>query len=305
MNWLLIGVASTALFAAISIVDKILLERFFKNNWAYPFFTALFLGLYSLIILVIRLAQGLFTSPSITVTLMAMLPGILHYGAALITTRALLRSDASTVFGLSQVSPLFAVIWGLLFFGNVYDPINYFGVVLLVMCAVFLAWEKPEQSLRQIKFNKVLGLILVSAFIRSLSDLFIKVAVTELAYWDAFALSRLGSLIPAFYLFGRPQIRTSILAPVISKGWKIIGMAGFVEFFALINLMLITLAFSLGPLALVSATQATLPLFILVFTFLLNRIWKGVVPTRDNKLSLSFKLLLSAGIVAGVLLLYI
>lgn len=304
MNWLIIGLLSTSLHAAISVVDKILLERYFRNNWAYPFFTALFLGIYSLIILAIRLASGLFTAPDVLIVFIALLPGFLHYGAALITTRALREADASTVFGLGQINPLFTLLWGLIFFGNVYKPINYLGLVILVLSAVFLAWEKPVNSFKYLRFNRVLSLVILGTFIRSFSDLFIKIAVTELPFWDAFALSRVGSLLPAFLLLSQSKIRQDIVRPVTSGGFKIIGMAGLVEVFALINLILLTLAFSLGPLALVSATQATLPLFILIFTLVLNTIQKGLVPTHDMGVSTKTRFLLGLGIVLGVLLIY-
>lgn len=305
MDWLIVGISSTCLHAAISIADKILLEKYFKNNWAYPFFTALFLGVYSLLILGFRLSSGLFYAHSIPIVLIALLPGFLHYAAALLTTRALREADASTVFGLSQINPFFALIWGVVVFGNFYKPVNYLGVVILVVSAVFLAWEKPQQSFKLLKFNRVLLLVFLSTLIRSISDLFVKIAVTELSFWDAFSLSRVGSLLPAFLLLVQPKIRKQVVNPIRTAGFKIIGMAGLVEIFALVNLILMTLAFSLGPLALVSATQATLPLFILIFTVLLNRVKAGLVPTRDAGVSLKFKVLLGLGIVLGVLLIYI
>ncbi len=305
MDWLLIGISSTCLHAAISVADKILLERYFRNNWAYPFFTALFLGIYSLLILIFRIAKGVFVAPDIRIVFIALLPGFLHYAAALVTTRALRKADASTVFGLSQINPLFALIWGLIVFGNVYKPLNYLGVIILVLSAVFLAWEKPQQSFKFLRFNQVLYLVILGTFIRSCSDLFVKISVTELAFWDAFALSRVGSLLPAFLLLSQPRIRQDVIRPVISGGFKIIGLAGLVEIFALVNLILLTLAFSLGPLALVSATQATLPLFILVITLLLNQIHKGMVPTTETGVSNKFRFLLGGGIVLGVLLIYV
>lgn len=305
MNWLIAGISSTCMHAAISIADKILLDRYFKNNWSYPFFTALFLGIFSLLILGFRLTSGLFDVPNLSMVGIALLPGFLHYAAALVTTRALRQADASIVFGLSQINPFFALMWGILVFGNFYKPENYLGVVILVVCAVFLAWEKPQQAFKFLKFNRVLGLVILGTFIRSFSDLILKVSVTELAFWDAFALSRVGSLLPALLLLAQPKIRQDVIRPVVSGGFRIIGMAGLVETFALINMILLTLAFSLGPLALVSATQATLPLFILVFTILLNKFRKGLVPTHDTGVSAPVRMLLGFGIVAGVLLIYI
>jgi drug/metabolite transporter (DMT)-like permease len=305
MHWLPLGVSSTALFACIAIIDKVVLERYFKNNWSYPFFTAFFLGVYCMGILAARFFLGLFQSPSLWITFLALLPGLLHFMAALTTTRALLKADASTVFGISQITPFFTLIWGTLFFDNIFALINYLGIFLVVICAIFLAWEKPTQAIRKFRLHHALGWILAGALLRSLSDLFTKIAVTELAFWDAFALSRIAMLMPAFYIFWRARVRTDILAPVRKHGWKIVGIAAVIEVFALFNLMILTLAFSRGPLALVSATQATVPLFILLFGGLVNHIKPDLVPIRDNSLSMPAKILLCGGIMAGIYLLYI
>ncbi len=318
MDWLILGLASTGLYASISVADKVILERYLKSNWAYPFFTALFLGLYCLGILIGRLALGIFHPPSLLAGLMALLPGLLHYAAALVFTQALLRADASTVSGIAQASPIFGVLWGTLFLGDRFAPLNYVGIVVLVVCAVFLAWEKPlrpalvpDISLKpgiapkHARLSSALWLVLFGALLRSLSDLFTKIAVTDLAFWDAFALSRLGMLLPALLLFNTPVIRAAIIRPIKQNGAWVIRMIGIIEVFALLNLMLITAAFDRGPLALVSATQSTVPLFILTLTALANRFWPGLVPVKDNGLSLWIKLILCAGIFVGVYLLLI
>lgn len=132
-----------------------------------------------------------------------------------------------------------------------------------------------------------------------------KIAVSELAFWDAFALSRLGMLFPILYIFSRKSLREQVLLPIHRSGMKVFWMTAFIEVFALINLMVLTLAFANGPLALVSATQATTPLFIILFSAILNFFYPGIVPLRNKALSTIAKVALSFGIIVGVYLLYI
>lgn len=316
MDWLFLGLSSTGLHAGISVVDKVILERYLKNSWAYPFFTALFLGLYCLGILTVRLALSVFHPPSVLAGSLALLPGLLHYGAALLFTLALLQEDASTVAGISQVGPIFGVLWGTLFLGDRFAALNYAGIIVLVVCAVLLAWEKPvgaavepdlplrlDQPHNRSRLSRALWLVLLGALLRSLSDLFTKIAVTDLAFWDAFALNRLGMLAPALLLFMTPTIRAAVVAPVKRHGPRVILMVAAVEMFALMNLMLVASAYASGPLALVSATQSTVPLFILALTAGVNRLRPGLVPVKNNGLSAWVKLGLCAGIFLGVYLL--
>ena len=304
MSWLILGFLATMLFGIVSLADKFALSRFFKNNWSYPFFTSFFFGLYCSIILIFRILTGQFYSPSIGVTLLALLPGMTLFTSGLFFTRAMMKMDASIVTGVSQINVLFALMWGWLFLGEIYQPINYAGVVLIVFSAILLSLERNPDHQKKFKVSAVLLLIILGTLFRSLSDLFIKLALSDLAFWDAFSLSRAGLLLAAFAIFCFPSIRAQITNPVREHGKKVIFIAGFIEMFAFLNSMLMVLAFSLGPLGLVSTTQATLPLFVLVFTLIINFFKPGLIPVRKHAVNNLIKALLSLAIIGGVYFVY-
>ena len=304
MSWLALGLLSTMLFGLIGTVDKLVLSRYFTNHWAYPFFTSLFFGLYCSIIFLYRIQSGQFYSPSISVTLMALIPGIAHFIGALFFTRALIVLDASVMFGIIQINPIFAILWGWLFFGEIYKPINYAGILLIVVSAVLLSLERTPDVKHKFHFSKALIFVVLGTFFKSLSDLFIKLALTDLAYWDAFSISRMGLLFAALTLLLNKNIRCQIINPIKEHGKKVILIAGVIEFGAVINSMLIVLAFSLGPLALVSTTQATMPMFVLGFTQLINIFKPGLVPVKDYAINTFGKIVLCTCIIAGVFLIY-
>jgi uncharacterized membrane protein len=301
VNWFTVGIASTALLGLIGLVDKIAIDRYFITIWSYPFFTMLFFGLYCTGILAVRIFLGLFHSPSLLITMIALTPSVFHFIAGLFITKALMHADASTVFGISQINPIFALFWGSLIFSDVFLLPNYIGILLIVVCAFLIG---VEQSPLSFKLNKVVWIVLGATIIRSLSDLFLKYSLTEMEYWDAFSLSRSGLIIGAMVLFSVPAIRRQIVSPIEQHGWKIIGISGVVETLAVFNLMLLTLAFSLGPLALVSATQSAVPIFILIYSVIINRVSPGFAPVRDNTWTMPVKMILSFGLVVGVFLLY-
>ena len=247
------------------------------------------------------MVTGLYQSPSLLIALIALVPGLTHFVAGVITTKALMVADASTVFGLSQVNPVFAILWGFLIFQNIFQWQNYVGILMIVVCALLLGLDN---SAHRFRLNKAVWWIIGATFIRSISDLCLKFALTEMDYWDAFALSRSGLIICAIALLLVPMIRKEIFKPFKQHGYKIVGIAGVIETFAVINLMLVTLAFSLGPLAFVSATQSTAPFFIVTYGFIINRLKPGFVPLRDNTWGTPMKALFCLGIALGVYLLY-
>ena len=304
MGWLAFALLSTLMFGLISTVDKIVLERYFNNRWAYPFYTGLMTSVACVILLITRIHLGLFSAVSILSLIAALMPGLVFFFSALLFTRALLHADVSTVFGLSQINPVFTLIWDTLFFGSIFLPINYLGIVIVVSGAMFLAWEQPGESLKAIRFNKVIWLVLLATLIRSVSEAFLKHAVTELLFWDAFALSRVGMILPIIYFMIKPSIRNQVVQPIKEEGMKVIWIVSVIQVVAITNLIVFTRAYSLGPLALVSATQSMAPVFILFFTHVFNLVSPGLVPTRDKTFNIPIRLLLCLGIVFGIWFLY-
>ncbi len=293
------------LSALIGTIDKIFLEHFFKNHLAYPFFTALILSVYCLIILLVRIGLNEFSVHSFPDLFIAMVPGLLFFGTAIISSNVMLKADASTVYGASQIGPIFSLIWGTIIFGDVFLPINYCGVFIVVLCALLLTWEGEVKNVGAFRINKIIWWVVIAAFFRSLSEVFLKVAVSKLAFWDTFALSRLGMLFPAAYIFCRKSFREQILLPFKRYGIKVFWMSAFIEVLALINLAVLIMAFSNGPLALVSTTQSITPLFVLLFSSVFNYFSPGIVPLRNRTLSTQAKLIISIVIIFGIFLLYL
>ncbi len=193
MSWFSLAVLAAIFTSIVNIVDKIVVERYLRDRWSFPFFIAAFLVVYAVGLLAVRGAMGLFRIPPAPVLAVALLPGVLHYLSSVLYTRTLLLTDAATVAAITQTAPLFAVIWGWMFFGELFGPLNYLGIVLSVVCSALLSGEQTPQVRRAL--NPVLLMTLAAAMIRSLGDLFVKVTLGGQDYWNTFALSR-AALLP-------------------------------------------------------------------------------------------------------------
>ena len=288
MTWLELGIIGTALGASINIIDKIIIERYYKDIWTYPFFMAFFLGIYSLILFSVRFSLRLLHFPAFPTALIIFLPGLIHYLTATLNTKAYMLANASTVSAINQVRPIFVLIWGTIVFGDFFLPVNYIGILLIVFCTIILSLERSasqqEKNKNFFQLNPAYLYVLIAAFISSISDLIIKFSLSDMAFWDVFALSRVTLLIPCTITFLHPKSGKKIINSVKKTGIKFLYIVGLVEIGAMVGLLLLVLAFDRGSMALVSSTQATGPLFVLIFTLLLNKKRPGIVPSHSAEI---------------------
>ena len=298
MSWFSLAVLAAIFTSVVNIVDKIVVERYLRDRWSFPFFIAAFLGLYAVGLLAVRGAMGLFRIPPAPVLVVALLPGVLHYLSSVLYTRTLLLTDTATVAAITQTAPLFAVIWGWMFFGELFGPLNYLGIVLSVLCSALLSGEQGPQVRRAL--NPVLLMTLAAAMIRSLGDLFVKVTLSGQDYWNTFALSRAALLpITALLLLNR-DYRLLVARALRTQGPVLLPGMAALELLAIVPVLLSTIAYARGPLGPVSTVRYTTPLFVLGLTGLLNWVRPNFVPDESGRSTLFRRAALTVGILAGV-----
>lgn len=302
MTWLPLALFTAAFSSLVSIADKIVVERYLRDVWSFPFFTAAFLGIYTTGLLMIRAYLGLFRLPPLGVLGIALLPGLMHYLGSLFYTRALRRTDASTVSALNQTVPLYALLWGSIFFGNVFQPINYLGILVIVLSCALLGMEQANGS-KRLQISPAVWLILMGALFRSLSDLFVKITLSDQDYWNTFGLSRAALLPISIATLLHPGSRKHILESVRINGPRVVPGTAALEIFAIVPQVLSVIAYGLGPLALVSTLLYSTPFFVLIVTRLLNLVRPGLVPVKAGAHSFGRQLTLIAGVLVGVIML--
>src|SRR5438309_9645232 len=269
MSWFSLALSSAFSNSVVNVIDKIVVERYLRDRWSFPFFMAAFLGVYGVGLLAVRGALGLFRIPPAPVLAVALLPGVLHYVSSGLYTRTLVLTDAATIAAITQTAPLFAVVWGWLVFGELFRSLSYLGIVLSVCCSALLSMEQAPHGARR-ALNPVLLMTLASTMLRSLGDLFIKFTLGGQDYWNTFGLSRAALLpITAMLLLNREHRRLVGGALRAQGPVLLLGMA-LLELLASVPLPLSTIAFALGPLALVSAVRYPTPLFVLGMTALVH-----------------------------------
>lgn len=302
MIWFPLALVSAAATSLVGIIDKVLVERYLRDNWSYPLLTAAFLGMYAVILLATRAYLGLLRVPSGPALVVALLPGLLQYIASFFYVRALLQTDAAVVAALNQTGPLFSVLWGWLFFGDVFGPYSYIGILVIVLCSVLLSMEQASTTSRH-RLNSALLLIMIGAALRTLGDVGVKTTLSSQDYWNTFGLSRAMLLPISVSLLFHPDYRRLLARSIRANGYVLLPGIAALELFVTVPILLGVAAYARGPLALVASILYTTPLFVLVFTVLLNRLHPGLVPERTGRRSLLERATLTTGILAGAMML--
>lgn len=300
-GWLVLGLSAAALWGTVSVVDKIIIEKHIPHPLIYSFF----MGAYGLVsALIVGLTAPIHLEP-IGPTFLAFLSGAAYFFYIWLYFKALSHSDATGVVALGQITPIFAILWGYLLLGETFKAINYGGIISIVLGAVLISLECHREATRlQLRFNAALPLMVAACLVRSLSDLLLKYPLQEINAWDGFFWPRLGIFIGALAILASGSMRRQLWSALRQMSWRINLLIGGSEATALAGVLAITLAYAYGgPLALVSASSSTQPLFILLLVWLLNRIKPGMVSDRADRCLLTHRFIPLLLIIVGVYLL--
>ncbi len=302
MSWLPYAALAAALTSVIAILDKVLLERLFRDGWSYIFLVSVFNGLYAWIVLVVRLLQGKLPPVPWWVFVVAVLPGLLGFIGGYFHTQALLRTDAAVVSALNQIVPFFALLWSVWLLGDSFAPQQYLGVAVVVLCCALLGLERDAGSTRH-RLNVAVWWVLVAALLRSVGDLAVKLTLASQDVWGTYGLGRLVLLPIASLMLTNRHYRLCVTRRLRSNGTQVVlAMAGL-ELLAFVAQWLGIFSYSRGPLPLVSSILHLTPVFVLAITWGLNGLKAGLIPERANGQNRWTQLMLVSGVVLGAWLL--
>jgi drug/metabolite transporter (DMT)-like permease len=297
MDWLLLSLIAAALWGVVSVIDKIVIEKHIPDPIIYSFFLAVY-GLVSA--LVVGSAEPIHLVP-IGHTLLALLSGTLYLVYIWLYFMALSRSDATVVVALGQITPIFAIAWGYLFLAEVFEVTKYAGVISTVLGAALASLERHQTATgTRLRFNSALPLMVSACFVRSLSDLLLKFSLQEISTLDGFFWPRLGIFVAALTILTGCSIRRRLWVTVRQLSWRINLLIAGSEATALTGVLAITLAYEYGPLALVAASSAAQPLFVLLLLQLMNRIRPGIILDKTDRCLLTRRSVSLLMIIVGV-----
>lgn len=297
MNWFLISLLGTALFAVGNYIDKILISKYFKGGGVGAL--AIYSALIGIFILPFPLIFDVdfFSPDSFTIGVM-IFSGVIYLLGIIPYMYALTHDDTSTVVPIFQTIPIFSYILGYLFLNETIGLTKLLGMVLIILGSITISLETVEAKM-VFKTRSTLLMLLSSLFIAISAFLFKFVGIDHgflvTSFWTYVGYTLLGVVL--FILV--KSYRIQFIKTLMVNSVKIVGINVANEVISIGGKMLQNLATLLAPLALAVSVNGFQPIFVLVYGVILTVFFPNLVKEVITKKHLILKVTSIAVIVFG------
>jgi drug/metabolite transporter (DMT)-like permease len=272
MNWLLVALSAYLLLAVANLLDKFVVDNVLKSAKAYAF-AACVLGL-----LVFIIAPWFLKWPGVFLLIINLVAGFIFALALWALYEALKRGEAARILVfIGGVTPVFSIIFSILFFREVFTYNQWLGMAFLLVGALVIAFLPQSRSFLTRVFGKLkliqnignggIWIALLSALAYSLYFIVSKYTYAEQPFMSAFLWNRLGAGLFVLIFLVRASDRKKIISLFSQKNpnknkWlvfvnQLLGSSGF---------MLQNYAIFLGSVAIVNALQGFQYAFLLILS---------------------------------------
>jgi len=279
MLWAIFSVLAALSWAIVAIFDKYVLTKFVKN----PLIPLIFLGIMSAIASTLVYFFHGWSDISTINILVAFAAGISFVCAVLFYLKATKIEEISRIVPLIYLAPIFTLLFAGLFLGEVFTLTKYTGIFLLVAGAVVIS----SKNLVNITLGKAFWLMLLADVLFSVNYIITKYLLNFADYWTVFSYTRVGiviAAIPIAYLNF-----DDLYSAVCKHGKRAITAFSLDETFRVLGALLVTVAASFGPIALVNALASVEAFFVLAFAILLSRFYPKILKEKIGKSTIFLK----------------
>jgi len=292
MTWVILSILAALFWSVVNMVDKYVVTKWFKQ----PLVPVIMLGIFGLIAsLLVYFISG-FAFLSCSNIILALLAGIFYVLMSVFYFKALKIEEVSRIIPLFHLSPFFILVLATIFLGEVFTPIKYLGIFLLVIGAILVS----SKNRLKLSFGKAFGWMMLSVTSSSISSILTKYLLDFADYWTIFAYLRIGAAIgaiPIAYIYFPELINT-----VRRHGKKVVTILSANEILNLFAVLFITIATSIGYVTLVHTLSSIQPFFVLVFAVILSIFYPSILKEEIGKSVILLKILAIILMFIGVVL---
>lgn len=302
-NWLLLSIGAAFFWAVVNLLDKILVIEHIKSQWTRLILDSS-VGISSCLLVYFT---GLLSNVTIEIILLSISAGIILFGFNYLYYKALETADVSVTAVLMQTVPIFTAVWGFLFFGELFFPVVYIGIGLIIFGAILSNIEFDTLGFHKIfggkNWNAAVLYIFPGIFLVSINYALQKYILNFTNSWTVFFWGRIGAFVlTSFFFIISRKIRTDFLQTIREiKALPLLMLSG-VEWFNLFGIFLIITAYSTGPITLVATVSAVQPLFVIIIMIVFSILRKKSILSdfSNNKKVLAIRIVASILLIAGI-----
>ncbi len=295
LNWIAAAMASTIIYAGVTIGDKLILTRLGIRLPAFYVFTGANQAIISLFILAFDPPRGVPLSAAL-----AAYGGGAFWGAGLtLMFWGLTREQVSRVAPVWHTSPIFVAIVAVFVLGESLGWLHWLAIALVVFGAIAISVRGSELGIG-FSIRPTLLVILLGAMLIGMGQLLLKEASADQSVWSLMAFRGLGLFTAMFVPFARPRVVGELVRFLKSpfRAGAIVLNDAVGPFVG--NLLLLW-AITMGPISLVSGVVASRPIFVLAGTIAIGLLAKRLLSDEEmTRSDVALKATATAAVVAGV-----
>ncbi|MAG08353.1 hypothetical protein CMO89_02685 [Candidatus Woesearchaeota archaeon] len=289
-SWILFTVLATLLWSVVSIIDKFVVEKWVKK----PAFIVIVICIVGLLAgLLVYLFKG-FSHLSYFNIALAMVTGVLYVLSLLLYFEAVKTEEISRIVPLWYLSPIFVSILASVFLGEIFTPVKYLGIFILVAGAMLISFK----NIIKLSLGKPFWFMVLASLMVAVSYVITKHLLNFADYWTVFSYSRIGAFLAVIPIF----LKLSRVILSSHYGNKVIGIISLNAVIGLTGMLLVTIAASIGHVSLVNALSSIQPFFVLLLTLFLSLFFPHIIKEEITKSTISLKLIAIALMFLGVIL---
>lgn len=294
MSWIFLAILAYALWAITNIIDKIVVSKYVKDYFSLSLICiticSLLIFVYSVII------SGLQSFGNIIISI-AILAGFARAIAYYFYYKAMSYEEASRVTILTQLSPIFTLLFSVLFIRESLSFSQYFAFFLLLIAGLFASLKSDQ---KKIKISFVFWDMLIFAIIISASAVMMKYVFLQESFWPCMVWIALGETISAiiisilfkkhiFNVFTETSLKTKLL--ILTD-----------NIFSSTALIIYSLALSLGSVSLIGVLSSLNPIFVFIFALIMGIFFPKILKEKIDQNTLLLKITSIILVIIGVYL---
>ena len=269
MTWFLLALVGPIMYALTNHIDKILLEKYFKNGGVGTLI--LFSSLLSALALpfIFFADQTIFNLDIKSIIALAVV-GILNVIVLWLYLLALNDEEASITVVFYQLVPVFGLALGYFVLGEVLTKIQLIAMIIIILGTTTISFEIDDENNFKLRRRTII-LMVTAAFLWALESVIFKFVALEenvirSLFWEHLMMVFVGFLIFVFV----KNYRENFMRAIKSNSLGILSLNFTNETIYMIGNISFAFAYLLAPIALVLLAESFQPIFVFVIGIFLT-----------------------------------
>lgn len=304
MNWFLLALIGPFLWSIGNHIDKILIEKYFKNKsmGSLMIFSSLIGFFIAPIILIFKpnvLDMNLYFISLILLSSIFYMVFVWSY------LMAMEDEEASVVIPFFQLIPVFAYILGYFFLGETLTHIQIFAMLLIIAAASVLSFEIDDDNKFKLR-KKTVFFMTISSLTAAIESVLFKYVILEEDFWVSSFWSFVWiGVLGIIMLLTIKTYRSDFLYILKNNSKKIMSLNMLNEVMTIVGNVTTSFATLLAPIALVLLVNAYQPVFVFIIGILLTLFFPKITTEKIKLKHVVQKVVVIGVMMVGTYMLFV